>query len=85
MRASFASAALFSGLLLATCFPVGHVEAQPAAVDELPAGYVPSGKAMYQQYCAACHGSEGKGDGPAAFTLIDPSARSDDSQSQGHG
>jgi mono/diheme cytochrome c family protein len=46
-----------------------QVEAGPPAIDELPAGYVPSGQAMYHQYCAACHGPAGKGDGPAAFTL----------------
>jgi mono/diheme cytochrome c family protein len=26
-------------------------------------------KAMFQTYCAACHGKEGKGDGPAATAL----------------
>lgn len=41
-------------------------------IDELPTGYVPSGKAMYTQYCGACHGPEGRGDGPAAFTLKTP-------------
>jgi mono/diheme cytochrome c family protein len=39
------------------------------AIDEIPATYIPSGEAMYKQYCAACHGPEGTGDGPAAFTL----------------
>jgi mono/diheme cytochrome c family protein len=43
-----------------------------AAVDEVPPGYIPSGPAMYKQYCAACHGPEGAGDGPAAFTLKTP-------------
>ena len=28
-----------------------------------------SGKDMYVQYCATCHGKEGKGDGPAAKAL----------------
>jgi len=28
-----------------------------------------SGAEMYQNYCAACHGSQGKGDGPAAEFL----------------
>ena len=41
-------------------------------VDELPAGYVPSGTAMYSQYCASCHGLEGRGDGPFAFMLKKP-------------
>ncbi|WP_312527818.1 c-type cytochrome [Paracoccus sp. (in: a-proteobacteria)] len=29
----------------------------------------PSGQADYQQYCSACHGATGKGDGPAAKDL----------------
>ncbi|SRR5579862_4292637 len=28
-----------------------------------------SGKAMFSSYCAACHGAEGKGNGPAASEL----------------
>ena len=31
-----------------------------------------SGKEMYMQYCASCHGKEGKGDGPAAPALKTP-------------
>ena len=45
-----------------------------APIDEIPPGYVPSGSAMYKQYCAACHGPMGRGDGPAAFTLKTPPA-----------
>jgi mono/diheme cytochrome c family protein len=45
-----------------------------APIDEIPAGYVPSGSSMYKQYCAACHGPTGRGDGPAAFTLKTPPA-----------
>jgi|SRR5215467_9484428 len=37
--------------------------------SQLPPGYVPSGKAMFKQYCAACHGADGKGRGPASTTL----------------
>jgi mono/diheme cytochrome c family protein len=37
--------------------------------SQLPATYVPSGKVMYKQYCAACHGADGKGRGPATPTL----------------
>jgi mono/diheme cytochrome c family protein len=31
-----------------------------------------SGKQMYMEYCASCHGTEGKGDGPAAAALKAP-------------
>jgi mono/diheme cytochrome c family protein len=37
--------------------------------SQLPPTYVPSGKTMYKQYCAACHGADGKGSGPATPTL----------------
>jgi mono/diheme cytochrome c family protein len=33
---------------------------------------VPSGQQIYQQFCAACHGLEAKGDGPAASRLKTP-------------
>jgi mono/diheme cytochrome c family protein len=31
-----------------------------------------SGKEMYMNYCAVCHGTEGKGNGPAADALKTP-------------
>jgi mono/diheme cytochrome c family protein len=37
--------------------------------SQLPATYVPSGKSMFKQYCAACHGADAKGRGPATPTL----------------
>lgn len=39
---------------------IKRVTAQPAAMD---------GKAMFDQYCAVCHGKAAKGDGPAAAAL----------------
>lgn len=33
------------------------------------AGDASRGQALYQQYCAICHGAAGKGDGPAAGNL----------------
>lgn len=37
--------------------------------DQLPATYVPPGKQTYKEFCAACHGFDGKGGGPAASSL----------------
>ena len=40
---------------------------QPQTVTRAP--FMPSGDLMYAQYCAACHGRDAKGNGPAAPTL----------------
>src|SRR4029079_12591429 len=45
---------------------IQHVPIQPTS----PA----SGKATYTQHCAVCHGTEGKGNGPAADALKTPPA-----------
>lgn len=42
-----------AGALLAACAPERQV----------------SGRALYLDYCASCHGTEGRGDGPAAAGL----------------
>ena len=39
---------------------------------QLPTEYVPAGEVMYGQYCAACHGAQAKGNGPAAISLKVP-------------
>lgn len=39
---------------------------------QLPPTYVPHGKQMYKQYCASCHGADGKGRGPAAPSFRKP-------------
>ena len=41
----------------------------PARETQLPPTFVPSGERMYKQFCAACHGAEAKGHGPAASSL----------------
>ncbi|WP_243302754.1 c-type cytochrome [Geothrix oryzisoli] len=45
--------------------------ANPPAIQMAPARYTSpaSGPEMYQAYCATCHGSTGRGDGPAAKSL----------------
>ncbi len=48
--------------------------AQQAEIREVPIKNVDptSGKKMYLNYCAACHGTDGKGTGPAAKALKTP-------------
>jgi mono/diheme cytochrome c family protein len=55
---------------LATAVLWAQNENQPV-IRKAPAGLtsVSSGKEMYRAYCAACHGAEGKGDGPASSAL----------------
>lgn len=38
------------------------------------AGDLAKGKALYDKYCVACHGVQGKGDGPAGRMLKPPAA-----------
>jgi mono/diheme cytochrome c family protein len=39
---------------------------------QFPPTYMPSGEQMYKQYCAACHGTDAKGNGPLASLLKTP-------------
>ncbi len=40
---------------------------------EIPEKFVREGKALYTQYgCTVCHGMDGRGDGPIAYTLKPP-------------
>ncbi len=41
---------------------------------QLPATYIPSGKQMFNDYCASCHGPDGKGLGPVAPLFRRPPA-----------
>ena len=58
---------LFLGLIV----PLWLLVASAQTIKNVPAPYTSpaSGKAMYRTHCAACHGLEGKGDGPAATAL----------------
>lgn len=60
---------LSSALLLVVFIASGQREPLTnAAKTEVPD--VASGKQTYVEYCAACHGVDGRGRGPAASTLI---------------
>jgi mono/diheme cytochrome c family protein len=55
----------------------GAVTATPKPAttqDTFPPDFVPSGKIMFKQYCAACHGLNAKGHGPARSALKFPAA-----------
>ena len=54
-------------MLLLTGFIVSTAQAEEK-------GDAAAGKAKYDQFCATCHGPEGKGDGPGAAAL-DPKPR----------
>jgi mono/diheme cytochrome c family protein len=56
-------AALAAGLAAAGCVP------QEEGGDGDGALATPAGGALFAQYCAVCHGSGGRGDGPAAAGL----------------
>jgi mono/diheme cytochrome c family protein len=62
---------LFGALL--SLFSIGRAKAQTIPNQwQLPPNYIPSGAVMYEQYCGACHGANGKGGGPAAVSLKVP-------------
>jgi len=64
---------LLSILLLAAS--ASTAQTKPAiSQDQLPSNFVPTGKEMFKQYCAACHGLDAKGHGPARAALKVPAA-----------
>ena len=64
-------AGIFAVLLFALSGTRAAAQAAPNQLM-LPPAYIPSGEGMYQQYCAACHGTNAKGGGPAAVSLKVP-------------
>lgn len=57
-------AGLMTGLLASACIPVHSAEDLSSS----------TGPQLYKRYCASCHGTNGKGDGPVApfFKLLPP-------------
>jgi mono/diheme cytochrome c family protein len=62
---------LSSALLLVVCTASGQGK-PPANTVQTEMPDVASGKQTYMEYCAACHGDDGKGMGPAASALKTP-------------
>lgn len=61
-------------ILLATFAAAQQAPAQGPTVKHVPISNTPpnSGKAMFESYCAVCHGKDGKGSGPAASAMKTP-------------
>jgi cbb3-type cytochrome c oxidase subunit III len=75
-----------AGLWLATHAqePRRNAEAQKLQNPEPQnAESVDSGKKLYQRFCAACHGPNGKGDGGLALSGGEPSDLTDDAWDHG--
>jgi len=66
--------ALGIALLLVACSANAQTNKPANAQSQLPPSILMSGREMFKQYCAACHGAEAKGDGPAAYALKIPPA-----------
>jgi mono/diheme cytochrome c family protein len=65
---------LLMGILLLAA-DAARAQARPTIDQEqLPPNYVPTGKQMFKQYCAPCHGLDAKGHGPTASSLKIPPA-----------
>ena len=63
------------GGLVAKGSDTGAAQDQPKKeVKKVPLSYTrpDSGSEMFKQYCAVCHGPDGKGDGPAVEFLKNP-------------
>ncbi len=56
-------------LIAVALLAVGAAAGRVAAADQAPHATTPRGKAVFDQYCVACHGAEGRGDGPSAAGL----------------
>ncbi|MGA2170757.1 MAG: cytochrome c [Terracidiphilus sp.] len=65
---------LVAGLAAALAAGMGYAQSDTNAPTTVNKTAATSGKQMYINYCASCHGVNGKGDGPAAAALKMPPA-----------
>ena len=63
--------AFVAGMLLTAAFGIAQTGTQIKQVPLTPTSAA-SGKQMYRNYCAVCHGLDGRGGGPAASALKSP-------------
>jgi len=61
-------------VMIATFAAAQQAPAQAPTVKHVPITNAPptSGKAMFESYCAVCHGKDAKGGGPAASAMKTP-------------
>ena len=64
--------ALLGGALLFVILTAVANDRRNENQAQFPPTYVPSGQQIYQQFCAACHGVDAKGNGPTASRLKTP-------------
>ena len=55
--------------LLIACAALSAQQIKRVTIQSRPVPSAASGQEMFHEYCAVCHGSEAKGDGPAAAAL----------------
>ena len=60
-------AAAFAVISFSICHPAAAIGG-----EDKEAQYAKRGRALFVRYCVSCHGSSGKGDGPAAPALKSP-------------
>lgn len=70
-------AGVLSAGLIATSRQASPTPLTASAVSTAPSSPVPEvaatdGEELYRNYCAVCHGAEGRGDGPAASSFDPP-------------
>lgn len=69
MRAAAWAAPLLFLLGAPALLVAAPATAEPTEASEAPPA-APSGRDLYVQHCAICHGPEGKGDGPAGLPIV---------------
>jgi mono/diheme cytochrome c family protein len=71
MKLLIASVSLILGLPAGFGIAAAQTQTAPTTVKKVPVRPTTSvaGKDLYREYCAVCHGTSGKGDGPAAGAL----------------
>jgi mono/diheme cytochrome c family protein len=76
VKTRIGSSALLFVVLMCFAAYTNFAQEQSKEIKKAPIGLTKasSGSEMFNSYCAACHGKDGKGNGPAATALKNPPA-----------